>query len=312
MATIKKDVRFTGHGIHSGAMVNLVVHPSDVRGIFFRRVDLPGNELIPARYDNVCDTKMRNTTIGNIDGAHVKTIEHLMAALFVAEVDSAIVEIDGPEAPIMDGSAIDFYTAIKSVGVTGKSMQKIVVRKPIIVRAADVIKDMPFCTRLKVRFFNLLSGRKSDGFEKLSPSENGALNISATIVYPEKIIGHQAFRFSFDGSKKAQNEFEKNVATARTFGKISEWEYLKAHGMAHGANENNVIVVNVDGDGTINKTYFPDEFVRHKIVDAIGDMFSSGGFIVGNLESYKGSHAMNNLLLKKLFSNPNNYDIMDA
>ena len=102
------------------------------------------------------------------------------------------------------------------------------------------------------------------------------------------------------------------MARARTFGKYSEWEYLKKHGMGRGANENNVIVLNDAGDGTLNKTFWPDEFVRHKIIDAIGDMFTSNGFIVGNLESYKGSHAMNNMLIKKLFSNPDNYDIIDA
>lgn len=311
MPTIKKTVKFSGVGIHSGAPVHMVVRPSKKRGIFFRRTDL-GQDLIPAKFDNVGDTKMRNTTIGNLDGAHVKTIEHFMAAMFMAGVDSAIVEIDGPETPILDGSAIEFYDAISKVGVTNGKMKKIIVRKPIYVGAHEIFKSLPKLLRIKIWFMNLLSGRKLDGFVKLTPADKNSLNISATLVYREKIIGYQNFSYKYDGTKKSINEFVKNVARARTFGKYGEWEYLKKHGMAHGANEHNVIALNDTGDGTLNKTFWPDEFVRHKIIDAIGDMFTSGGFIVGNLESYKGSHAMNNMVLKKLFSNPDNYDIIDA
>ncbi len=102
------------------------------------------------------------------------------------------------------------------------------------------------------------------------------------------------------------------MARARTFGKYSEWEYLKAHGMGRGAGSENVIALNDAGDATLNPTIWPDEFVRHKIIDIIGDMATSGGFIIGNLTSYKGSHALNNLVLKKLFSDRNNYDIVES
>ena len=112
--------------------------------------------------------------------------------------------------------------------------------------------------------------------------------------------------------QKSINDFIKNFARARTFGKFSEWEYLKKRGMGRGANLGNVIALNDAGDGTLNATHWDDEFVRHKIVDAVGDMFTSGGFVVAKMESYKGSHALNNLVLKKLFSNPDNYDIIDA
>jgi UDP-3-O-[3-hydroxymyristoyl] N-acetylglucosamine deacetylase len=181
-----------------------------------------------------------------------------------------------------------------------------------MVRAKDALLKIPFFTRMKIYLFNMLSGRKADGFVKLSPSKDNSLNINATLIYKEKIIGKQSFSYSFDNTKKAVKFFVDNIARARTFGKYSEWEYLKSHGMARGANENNVIALNDTGDATLNKVFWPDEFVRHKIIDAIGDMFTSGGFVVGNLESYKGSHAMNNLVLKKLFSNPDNYDIIDA
>lgn len=311
MPTVKKQIKFTGVGIHSGLPVNMVIKPSKEKGIFFRRTDMPTGKIL-ALFNNVGDTKMRNTTVGRLDGAHVKTIEHLMAALFVAGVDSAVIDIDGPETPILDGSAIEFYNAIVDGGVTKGKLKKVVVRRPVIVTAREAMRQVSFITRIKIYIMNLLSGRKLDGFVKLAPSDSNSLNICATLVYKEKIIGKQSFSYSFDGDAKSVKEFVKNIARARTFGKYSEWEYLKAHGMARGANENNIIALNDTGDATLNKVFWPDEFVRHKIIDAIGDMFTSGGFVVGNLESYKGSHAMNNMVLKKLFSNPNNYDIIDG
>ncbi len=312
LRTVKENVEFSGVGIHSGTPVNLVVRPHDKFGIFFRRIDLDDNNPIAATYDNVCDTKMRNTTIGDLHGAHVKTIEHLMAALFIAGVDSALVDIDGAEVPILDGSASVFYKKIMDVGVTKGKYKKIIVKKTVVVHASEVLRELPFLLRVKIFFLNLFSGRRADGFVKLSPSNNGALDIKATLVYREPIIGKQSFVYAFDESDLSIKNFVKNIAMARTFGKFSEWDYLKAHGMARGANEKNVIVLNYNGDGVMNKIFWPDEFVRHKIVDAVGDMFTSGGFIIGNLESYKGSHAMNNMVLKKLFSNPDNYDIIDA
>lgn len=311
MPTIKKAVKISGRGIHSGLPVSLTIKPSKTHGIYFRRTDIDKNKKIIARFDNVGDTKMRNTTVGDLDGVFVKTIEHLMAALFMAGIDSAVIDIDGGETPILDGSAIQFYKTFIGAGVTSGDMFRVIVKRPVIVTAKEVFKQqLSFGTRLKIYIMNLLSGRKADGFVRLSPCDNNALNIVATLVYPEKIIGRQTYNYSFDGTKKSVQDFVKNVARARTFGKFSEWEYLKAHGMGRGADETNVIALNDKGDGTLNKVFWPDEFVRHKIIDAIGDMFTSGGFVVGNLESFKGSHAMNNFVLRKLFSNPDNYEIV--
>ena len=312
MPTLKKKVEFFGGGIHLGVPVKLTVKPSKKVGIFFKRTDIKNSNPIVARYDNVGDTKMRNTTIGDLDAAHVKTIEHLMAALFVAGLDSASIEIGGPETPILDGSAYEFLDAFLKVGVTRGAQKRIIVRRSVCVTARAAIRQVAFWPRMKIYFMNFISGRKLDGFVKLGPSDNNSLNINATLIYKEKVIGNQNFSFSFDGSKKSIKDFIKNIARARTFGKYSEWEYLKAHGMGRGANENNVIALNNDGDGTLNKVFWPDEFVRHKIIDAIGDMFTSGGFVIGNLTSYKGSHAMNNMVLRKLFSNPDNYEITEA
>lgn len=309
MTTLLKKVKLSGVGIHSGLPVNMTILPSKKPGIFFKRTDLKNSDLIPATYDNVCDTLMRNTTIGNKKGAHVQTVEHLMAALFLFGIDSAIIEINGFETPIMDGSAFEFCKAIeKSVGQKTK-MKKIIVKKTIVARRNELVKYMPFWKRIKTTILNHTLWRRGNGYVKLSPNEKGLL-IDATLVYDDKIIGTQSYSCLLDGTKKSVDNFVKNISKSRTFGKYSEWDWLKAHGMAHGANEKNVIAVNDKGDGTLNKLYYPDEFVRHKIIDAIGDMFTSSGFIYGHLESYKGSHALNNLVLRKLFSDKSNYEIV--
>ena len=312
MTTILKPIHMVGKGIHSGLPVEIVIKPSKKSGIYFKRVDMRGTKQMPATYDNVGESKMRNTTIGDMAGAHVQTVEHLMAALFISGVDSAVVEINGPETPIMDGSAFMFLTEINRAGVGTGKMRKIIVKKPVIAYTREIRRTLPKMFRLKLWLMDKIAHRKSDGFVKLSPNDDGHLNITATLVYPEKIIGRQTYTYSYDGTKKSKDVFLKQIARARTFGKFSEWEYLKKHGMGRGADETNVIALNGDGSGTLNKLIYPDEFVRHKIIDAVGDMFTSGGVICGNLESYKGSHALNNLVLKKLFSDKSNYDIVDV
>ena len=309
MTTLLKIVRLSGKGIHSGAPVDIVIRPSKKQGIFFRRTDLD-SAPIAAKYDNVGETKMRNTTIGNPRGAHVQTIEHLMAALFISGVDSVSIDINGAETPIMDGSAELFIKEIGRVGVTNGKMIKIIVKRPVVAYTREVRRTLPILMRIKLWFMDKIAHRKSDGFVKLSPNDGKSLDITATLIYPEKIIGTQTYNYKFDGTKKSRDEFIKKIARARTFGKYSEWEYLKAHGMGHGADETNVIALNNNGDGTLNKLLWPDEFVRHKIIDAIGDMALSGGIVCGKLESYKGSHALNNIVLKKLFSDAENYDII--
>ncbi|MBR2286497.1 MAG: UDP-3-O-acyl-N-acetylglucosamine deacetylase [Alphaproteobacteria bacterium] len=311
MTTLLKTIKLKGKGIHSGLPVNIVLRPSKKPGIFFRRIDIDKNKMIATAYDNVGETKMRNTTIGDTHGAHVQTIEHLMAALFIAGVDSVIIDIDGVETPIMDGSADLFLREIMAAGTTGGKMRKIIVKKPVIAYTREVRRQLPLVFRIKLWVMDKIAHRKSNGYVKLSPNDGKSLDITATLVYPEKIIGAQTYEYVFDGSKRAQNTFIKQIARARTFGKYSEWEYLKAHGMGRGADETNVIALNNDGDGTLNKLMWPDEFVRHKIIDAIGDMATSGGMICGKLESYKGSHALNNIVLKKLFSDASNYDIIE-
>jgi len=310
MTSIKKKIKISGVGIHSGATVNMNILPSKDKGIFFKRVDIVGAGLIPATFDNVGDTFMRNTTIGQKNGACVQTIEHLMAALFLLGVDNALIEIDGAETPILDGSAYEFYNILKDAVDKTSKMKKIIVKKTVIARRNELAKQLPFWKRMKTVILNHTVGRRGNGYVKLSPNDTGLL-IDATLVYPDKIIGTQSFSCVLDGTKKSIDNFVRNISKSRTFGKYSEWEWLKAHGMGRGANERNVIALNDAGDGVLNDLLYPDEFVRHKIIDAVGDMFTSGGFIYGHLESVKGSHALNNLVLKKLFSDKSNYEIIE-
>ena len=243
MTTLTKKVKVSGVGIHSGLPVNMVIKPSLRPGIFFKRIDIAGSDLIPATFDNVGDTFMRNTTIGDKKGAHVQTVEHLMATFFVLGIDSAIVEIDNYETPIMDGSAFEFFNALeKAVGKKNK-MKKIIVKKTVVAKRNELAKYMPFWKRIKTTILNHTIWRRGNGYVKLSPNENGLL-IDATLVYDDKIIGTQSYSCLLDGTKKSVDNFVKNVSRSRTFGKYSEWDYLKAHGMAHGANEKNVIALN--------------------------------------------------------------------
>jgi UDP-3-O-[3-hydroxymyristoyl] N-acetylglucosamine deacetylase len=190
-----------------------------------------------------------------------------------------------------------------------RETKKIIVKKEIIAYRKELIKKMPMIKRFLLWLHNLKTGRREDGYVKLSPDDRG-LVIDATLVYPDKIIGTQRVEFIFDGTDRSRERFIKEFARSRTFGRIWEWEHLKKRGLALGANEHNVIALNEKSDGTLNELYYPDEFVRHKIIDALGDMYTSGGFIIGKLESYKGSHGLNNLILRKLFSNPDNYEVV--
>lgn len=310
MMTLTKKIKISGVGIHSGKKVNMVVLPSKKPGIFFRRVDMKGTNLIPAIFNNVGESLLRNTTVGDKNGAHVQTVEHLMAALFILGIDSAIIEIDGPETPILDGSAYEFIKFLSAAINKKTKMKKIIVKKTVVARRNELVKTMPFFKRIKTIILNHTIWRHGNGFVKLSPNSNGLL-IDATLVYKDAVIGTQSYSCLLDGTKKSVDNFIKNISKSRTFGKYSEWEYLKAHGMGRGANEHNVIALNAEGNGTLNKLYYKDEFVRHKIIDAVGDMFTSTGFIYGHLESYKGSHALNNLVLRKLFSDKTNYEIIE-
>ncbi|MDR0449236.1 MAG: UDP-3-O-acyl-N-acetylglucosamine deacetylase [Rickettsiales bacterium] len=303
MAGVKNKVIINGVGIHSGKQTRMVINPAAKPGIFFKRVDIKGAPAIPAVWDNVSDATKMNTTIGAAPN-QVQTIEHLMAALFITGIDRALIEIDGPETPIMDGSAAEFIKLIEKAGTTGPGdIKKLIVKKPVIAYRRDLIRRLPIMTRIFLAIHNMKMGRREDGYVALSPHPKGML-VQAVLDYPDKIIGRQNY------TMEDPSDFVRDVAKARTFGRVSEWEYLKKRGLGQGANEKNVIALNADGTGTLNKLHYKDEFVRHKIVDLIGDMYMSGYEVVGKIESVKGSHGLNNEVLRILFSDPSNYEIM--
>ena len=337
MATVPKIIKFSGVGIHSGIKTTVKIKPSKKFGIFFIRTDIKGAHPVEASYKNVFDVTKWNTTIGKKPN-EVQTIEHLMAALFLCGIDSATIEIDGAEMPILDGSANEFIDIISRVKKPGVVSRKIIVKKEVIAYRREVIKKLPLLNRIYLFLHNLKTGRREDGWVKLSPNKNGFL-IKATLDYPDKIIGVQSSEYLYDGTKKSFDKFIKDISKSRTFGRIWEWEYMKKKGMGRGATGENLIAINEDGTDTFNDIFnrggaardtaiekyghllprdmkmtplhSPDEFVRHKIIDAIGDIFTSGGFVYGTLESHKGSHGLNNLVLRKLFSDPDNYEIVE-
>ncbi len=319
----KPLISFTGVGIHSGKKTSVRILPGKKPGIFFKRVDLKNSPLIPALWDNVPFTGLMSTTIGTSPN-WVQTIEHFMAALFVSGINNIVVEIDGPEFPIMDGGAKQFMELFKKADWSEQKPKKIIVKREVIVTRQEIIKQLPFLKRAALWIYGLKTRRKEDGFVKLSPDDRG-LVLDITLDYPDKVIGHQRYEYIFDGTPRSRKKFESDISKSRTFGRFWEQKYLKKRGMGQGATENNVIVLmskkdweEIDdkkllknkGAETLTALHSTDEFVRHKLIDAIGDLALSGGMIKGKLESFKGSHAMNNLALRKLFSNPDNYDIV--
>ncbi len=279
--TIKKPVSFSGVGLHSGRHVNMTVKPSGPdTGIIFKRVDLKKDNLIYPNFLNVSNTAL-NTTIENDYGAKVSTIEHLMGALFGIGIDNALIEIDEEEVPILDGSAKFFIKEILSVGLESSN-------KPI-----KIIK-----INKKVEFI------KKEKFISIEPSKL-SLDIDFQLKYKNDIIGNQ---------KNKINVYEDDLTeifNSRTFCLYEDIEAIKKQGLAKGGSLENAVVVKdnkiLNSDGLRNSK----EFVNHKILDCIGDLFTSGYRIVGNVICSQGGHYLTNSLLRKLFENKDNFSIIE-
>jgi UDP-3-O-[3-hydroxymyristoyl] N-acetylglucosamine deacetylase len=280
--TIKTDIQMTGIGLHTGAPVSMTLKPAPAdHGIVFVRADLPaGDNVIPAMWDRVTDTRLC-TVISNEQGASVGTIEHVMAALRGCGIDNVVVEIDAPEVPIMDGSAAPFVAAIEEAGRVAQSLPR---------RAIRVLKDIVV--------------RDGDKEVRLSPSVISTF--TARVIYPNPDIGDQSFTLElFNGN------FKHDVADCRTFGFLKEVEALRAAGLARGGSLENAIVLNDDGVMNPGGLRCGDEFARHKVLDAVGDLYLAGGVIMGAYHGVRGGHAMNNLLLRALFADPSAWDVVD-
>lgn len=284
--TLKRRIHCAGTGLHSGARVSLVLCPAEAHtGILFRRTDRPAGKSgtdneIPARWDHVVDTRLC-TVIANESGARVGTIEHLMAALAGCGIDNLVIEIDGPEVPIMDGSAEPFLFLIDCAGKKKQSAPRKALRilKPITVEAEG--KAVTF----------LPDSRSSYSFE---------------IAFDSAAIGTQSHEIILKAGS-----FRDELSRARTFGFFEEVEQLRQMGLARGGSLDNAVVIK--DDAILNSTglRMENEFVRHKLLDAVGDLALCGYPILGRFIGTKAGHALNNQLLRALFADETAYVICD-
>ena len=281
--TIKKIIKMSGVGLHSGIASSITILPASAEyGIWFRRIDIMDSDnLIPARYDAVSNTKLC-TRISNSDGAEVSTIEHLMASLAGTGVHNAIIDIDGPEVPIMDGSSAPFVNAILRAG-----LQKL----DAPIRAIRVLEPISVII---------------DDFEvSLSPCET--LKIDFEIDYEDTAIGHQEKKLNM-----ANGTFVRELSNCRTFGRLCDVDYLQSIGLALGGSLDNAIVV--DDGIVLNPGGFRrvDECVGHKMLDVLGDLYLAGCPIIGQYEGKRAGHRATNLILHALFSKPNAWEMIEC
>ena len=279
--TIKNNVSFKGVALHSGLDVNICIKPAEPNfGIVFKRVDFKQNNLVYPNFMNVTNTSL-NTTIENEYGVKVSTIEHLMGALFGLGIDNAIIEIDNEEVPILDGSAKEF---IKKIILSGFDVSEVPIK---------IIK-----INKKIEFVD------GERIISIAPSKL-SLNIDFELKYKNEIIGNQKNKF------KIYEDDLTDVYNSRTFCLFEDIELIKEKGLAKGGNLDNAIVVK--GSEILNKEGLRNdkEFVNHKILDCIGDLYTSGYRIIGDVTCSQGGHFLTNQLLRKVFSENSNFSIIE-
>lgn len=272
--TLKSVVTFEGIGLHTGAAVTLVLRPAPANtGIVFRRVDLPDQPMLPAIWYQIVVSPL-NTRLTNADGVIVSTVEHLMAAFAGTGLHNVIVDIDGPEVPIMDGSAAAFVRTIVDTGLTRLSAP---------LYAIEILRDVL-----------VVDGASS---AKLSPATS--LQIAFDIDFADAAIGHQAKTLNM-----ANGAFVRELCDSRTFCRSADVDAMRANGLALGGTLENAVVV--DGDQVLSPggLRHADEAVRHKMLDALGDLYTAGAPIFGRYDGVRAGHAMTNRLLQALFAQP--------
>ncbi len=283
--TLKNVIRATGVGLHTGEKIYLTLRPAPAdTGIVFVRVDADPAVEIPALTKFVGDT-MLSTTIAK-DGQQISTIEHLMSAFSGLSIDNAYVEVSGPEMPIMDGSAATFVFLIQSAGIEEQNALKKFIRITKDVQISDNESERSYGQSVALRPY--------DGFK-----------VSHTIVYDNAVIKEQQATVDFSATS-----FVKEVSRARTFGLMQDFEYLREQNLIQGGSLDNAVVVDdyriLNDDGLRHE----DEFVRHKILDAIGDLYLLGHSLIGEFEGYKSGHTENHALRKKLLQNTDAWEIV--
>ena len=273
--TLKTDIRINGVGLHSGLPVTLTIKPAPAdHGIVFVRTDVRAAHAdIPALWNYVVDTRLC-TVIGNAHGANVGTIEHLMAALRGCHIDNALVELDGPEVPVMDGSSAPFVVALDEAGMQIQAAPR---------RAIRVLKEIIV----------------EENGKRVCLSPGVGSSFSGQIEFNHPAIGKQFFTTCL-----VNGNFRHELAQARTFGFAEEVAALRASGLALGGSLENAIVLDRDYVMNAGGLRFADEFIRHKLLDAVGDLYLAGGPIIGAYEGFRAGHAMNNAVLRQLFATP--------
>ena len=278
--TILKTVSCAGIGLHTGINCHLTIRPALANsGIFFVRQDLPKKVKIKAQIDNVIDATLA-TTLGR-DGVKVSTVEHLMAAFAGLGIDNAEVELDGPEVPIMDGSSEPFNVLLKKAGVQTQDKVKkfVIIKRPVTV---------------------------TDGDRQATLLPSNDFKISYTIDFRHPLISNQYYLIQI-----SNGNFEREICRARTFGFLKDYEILKARGFARGGSLENAVVIDdnkVINDGGLR---FSNEFVRHKILDSIGDLWLIGAQVIGHFIGYKSGHTLNHKLIHKLLNHQDWWDLLE-
>lgn len=277
--TLKQPVACTGIGLHSGKKVNLCLRPAAPdTGVVFKRTDLAGAPLIPGDVHHVVDTAMC-TTVG-VHGVKVATVEHLLSALSGLGVDNVLVEVDAPEVPIMDGSAAPFVFLVKNAGLTSQAELR---QFYVVKREVSISHD--------------------DKFVSVAPAKGFEVNF--TIEFKHPMIKRQQFGVCFD-----ERTYEKDISRARTFGFLEDLQRLRESNLGMGGSLDNAVVVDqyrvLNDDGL----RFPDEFVRHKVLDFIGDLALVGRPILGSFTAHKSGHAMNNQLFRKFLEDPQAWQLV--
>src|SRR5512140_1540688 len=271
--TLKTSVRATGVGLHTGHKVTMVLRPAPAdTGIVFCRSDLPGNPAIPANAFNVVNTQMANVL--EKDGVRVSTVEHLMAALFGLGIDNAFIDVSAEEVPIMDGSAGTFVFLIQTAGIAEQAATKRYLR---VLKAVEV--------------------ESGDKKVRLAPFHGFKVGFSIEFSHPVFTESASTVEVDF-----AEVSFLREISRARTFGFTQEVEYLRSKGLARGGSLDNAVVIDdfrvLNADGL----RMDDEFVKHKALDAVGDLYLAGRPIIGAFHGHKSGHELNNLLVRKLLA----------
>lgn len=276
--TLKSAIRFDGIGLHSGQPVRMVIHPAAAEhGIWFRRSDvLFGDALIPARWDSVRQSPLC-TFLVNAQGVSIQTVEHVMAALAGCGVHNALIEVDGPEVPILDGSAAAFVRAILQRGLR---------RQDAPVRAIRVLETVEV--------------RRGEAWARLTPADR--LVIDFSIQFSDAAIGAQSKSLPM-----SNGSFVRELCDSRTFCRQADVEAMRAQGLALGGTLENAVVVDGDRILTPGGLRHPDEAVRHKMLDALGDLALAGAPLLGSYTGHRAGHAVTNDLLRALFARPSAY-----